>query len=148
MGKFVIENNPVKPENYHISTWKKGKLDLKKFYDVKLSRKHNVLSFLFGILLTILVILPFALILIQFFKAYYYNLSLKMLFLIIAWVIIWFCNGLSNAFTIEIAKKYFEEEPKLQKIDSFAVFIYETFNPGFIFFTFVILVFLFLGLAR
>ena len=74
-------------------------------------------------------------------------LLLKALFLIIGWVLVWVCNGISNVITIEIAKKYYEEDPKLQKIDSFAVFVYETFNPGFIFFSFVIVLFLFLGIA-
>lgn len=147
MGKLIVENNPVKPENYHISSWKKGKIDIRNFYEVKLKRSHNVKSFLFGLLFTLILILPFALILLNLFKAFYYNLSLKALFLIIGWVLVWVCNGISNVITIEIAKKYYEEDPKLQKIDSFAVFVYETFNPGFIFFSFVIVLFLFLGIA-
>lgn len=147
MGKFSIENNPVVNSEKKESLWKKGKNDIKKFYEVKLNRKTNILSFLFSILFTIIVVLPLVLILIQFFKAYYYDLNLKLLFIVIGWIILWFCNGLSNYFNIEIAKKYFTEEPKLQNVNSKAVLLYETFNPGFIIFTFIILVFFYLGLA-
>lgn len=147
MGKFAIQNNPVSNTEIKESMWRKGKNDIKKFYDVKLNRKTNILSFLFSILLTIIIVLPFVLILVQLFKAYYYDLNLKLLFIIIGWIILWFCNGLSNYFNIEIAKKYFTEEPKLQSVNSKAVFFYETFNPGFILFTLIILIFFYLGLA-
>ena len=66
-----------------------------------------------------------------------------MLFIIIAWVLLWLCNGVSNYFTIKLAKLYFKEDPKLNSVDEIAVLYYETLNPGFIIFTFFILIFVF-----
>ena len=144
MSKLNIQNNSQE-NNKKISTWRKGKRDLKTFYDVNLKRSTNIKTFLFGILLTFVIIFPFALILIQFYKAYIYNLNLTMLILTIGWVLIWLCNGLSNYFTIKLAKLYFKEDPKLQSVDEYAVFVYETFNPGFIIFSLVIIIVLFFG---
>lgn len=132
--------------NKQVSTWTRGKRNIKKFYEVKLKRSTNIKTFLFGILLTFIVMVPFALLLVTLYKAFIYNLNLRMFFIITGWVLIWICNGLSNYFTIKLAKCYFKEDPKLNSIDEFSVFIYETFNPGFIAFTFFILIFLFLGL--
>lgn len=145
MGNFKIQNsNELKNEN--ISLWKTGKRDIKKFYEVKLKRSTNIKTFLFGILITLIIMLPLALLLVQFYKAYIYNLNLRMLFLLIGWIMVWFCNGLSNYFTVKLAKKYFKEEPKLQNLDEVAILYYETLNPGFIIFTFFLLIFVFLGL--
>lgn len=144
MSKLNIQNNSQE-NNKKISTWRKGKRDLKTFYDVNLKRSTNIKTFLFGILLTFVIIFPFALILIQFYKAYIYNLNLTMLILTIGWVLIWLCNGLSNYFTIKLAKLYFKEDPKLQSVDEYAVFVYETFNPGFIIFSLIIIIVLFFG---
>ena len=144
MSKLNIQNNSQE-NNKKISTWRKGKRDLKTFYDVNLKRSTNIKTFLFGILLTFIIIFPFALILIQFYKAYIYNLNLTMLILTIGWVLIWLCNGLSNYFTIKLAKLYFKEDPKLQSVDEYAVFVYETFNPGFIIFSLIIIIVLFFG---
>lgn len=146
MSNLNIKNSS-ELENKNISLWKKGKQDIKKFYDVKLKRSTNIKTFLFGVLLTIICILPFALLLIQFFKAYVYNLNLVLLFALIAWVMLWVCNGVSNYFTIKLAKLYFSEDPKLNSVDEIAVLFYETLNPGFIIFTLFILVFVFIGIV-
>lgn len=146
MSNLNIKNSS-ELENKNISLWRKGKQDIKKFYDVKLKRSTNIKTFLFGVLLTIICILPFALLLIQFFKAYVYNLNLVLLFALIAWVMLWVCNGVSNYFTIKLAKLYFSEDPKLNSVDEIAVLLYETLNPGFIIFTLFILVFVFVGIV-
>lgn len=146
MSNLNIKNSS-ELENKNISLWRKGKQDIKKFYDVKLKRSTNIKTFLFGVLLTIICILPFALLLIQFFKAYVYNLNLVLLFALIAWVMLWVCNGVSNYFTIKLAKLYFSEDPKLNSVDEIAVLFYETLNPGFIIFTLFILVFVFVGIV-
>ena len=56
------------------------------------------------------------------------------------------CNGLSNYFSIKLAKLYYKENPKLQNIDEMAVMFYETLNPGFIIFSFMVLIVLFFGM--
>ena len=66
-----------------------------------------------------------------------------MLIMLVGWVLLLICNGLSNYFSIKLAKIYYKENPKLESIDAMAVFFYETLNPGFIIFTFAVLMFLF-----
>ena len=90
--------------------------------------------------------MKFLLILIQFFSVYYYNPSIKLFLIVIAWALLLLCNGLSNYFSIKLAKLYYKESPKLQSVDEWAVLFYETLNPGFIIFTFVVLIVLFLGI--
>lgn len=138
MSNLNIQNNQ-ELNSKNISLWRKGKQDIKKFYDVKFKRSTNIKTFLFGIIMTALIILPFALILVQVFQAYIYHLNLCLLLIIIGWVLIWLCNGLSNLFTIKLAKIYFKEDPKLQAVDEYAVFFYETLNPGFIIFSLVVI---------
>ncbi|NLM33061.1 MAG: hypothetical protein GX203_02535, partial [Acholeplasmataceae bacterium] len=50
-----------------------------------------------------------------------------------------FCNGLSNYFTLELTKHYYPNEPKLQKLSSKAIFVYQSLNIGFAVATFIIL---------
>lgn len=142
MSNLNIQNSQ-ELQKKETSLWRKGKNDIKKFYSVNLKKSTNIKTFLFGVLLTIVLLIPFALLLLQFYKAYIYNLNLVMLFIIIAWVLLWLCNGVSNYFTIKLAKLYFKEDPKLNSVDEVAVLYYETLNPGFIVFTFFILLFVF-----
>lgn len=148
MSNFNIQNSKElnKKEDQNVSLWKKGKNDIKKFYDVKFNKSTNVKTLIFGILLTAIIIIPFAIILVQFFQAYYYNLNTCLIIMLIGWVMLWICNGLSNYFSIKLAKLYYKESPKLQSVDEWAVLFYETLNPGFIIFTFVVLIVLFLGI--
>ena len=143
---FKPKNNISYSDNNNLSLWKRGKKDIKLFYEVNFKKSTNIKTFVFGLLLTLIVILPFALLLTQFYKAYIYNLDIRALLIIIGWVMIWICNGLSNYFTIKLAKIYYKEDPKLQSIDEVAVFFYETLNPGFIIFSTFILIFVFIGL--
>jgi phosphatidylglycerophosphatase A len=139
MAKNLNIQNSNELKNQNVSLWKKGKQDIKKYYEVKLKKSTSIKTFLFGILLTVILILPIALLLLQFFKAYIYNLNIVLFVVILALVLLWFCNGLSNYFTIKLTKIYFKEDNKLQGIDEVAVLFYETLNPGFILFTFFIL---------
>lgn len=141
MRDFNIQNSKElnKKEDQNVSLWRKGKQDIKKYYEVKLTKANSIKTFLFGVLLTLIIILPIALLLLQIFKAYIYNLKIVMFVVILALVLVWFCNGLSNFFTIKLAKLYFKEDNKLKEVDEIAVLFYETLNPGFILFTFFIL---------
>lgn len=145
MSNFNIQNSS-ELKNKDISIWRKGKQDIKKFYEVKFKKSTNIKTFLFGLLLTLICVLPFALLLIQFCRAYIYNLDIVMLIVSIGWVLLWICNGLSNYFTIVLAKLYFKEDNKLQSVDQSAVLFYEIFNPGFIVFSFFIIIFIFFGI--
>ena len=145
MANLNIQNSK-ELDNQNVSLWRKGKQDIKKFYDIKFNRSTNVKTLLFGILITAVIIIPFATILIQIFQAYFYQLNVCMIMMLIGWMMLWLCNGLSNYFTIKLAKNYYKENPKLQKLDEVAIFFYETLNPGFIFFTFFVLLVFFLGI--
>jgi len=148
MSKFNIQNTKElnKKDDQNVSLWRKGKNDIKKFYDIKFNKSTNIKTLVFGIIITAVLIIPFASLLIQFFQAYYYNLNVCLVILLIGWILLWLCNGLSNYFSIKLAKLYYKENPKLQSLDEGAVLFYETLNPGFIFFTFCVLLFLFFGL--
>lgn len=148
MRDFNIQNSKElnKKEDQNVSLWRKGKQDIKKFYDVKFNKSTNIKTLVFGILLTAVIIIPFATLLVQFFQAYYYNLNTCLVIMLLGWIMLWICNGLSNYFSIKLAKLYYKENPKLQSVDEWSVFFYETLNPGFIIFTFFVLIVLFLGI--
>ena len=143
MANLNIQNSK-ELDNQNVSLWRKGKLDIKKFYDIKFKKSTNVKTLIFGILITAVIIIPFATILIQFFNAYFYQLNVCLFLMLIGWIMLWICNGLSNYFTIKLAKLYYKENPKLQNLDESSIFYYETLNPGFIIFSFFVLLIFFL----
>ena len=129
----------------NMSYRKFGKEQYKLFgnYNVK---KITFLKTTFqGILATLFCILPILLILIQFFSVYYYNPSIKLFLIVLAWALLLLCNGLSNYFTVKFTKNLILDDPKLQAIDEKAIFYYTTFSTGYIIFTLVILGFVVLG---
>lgn len=147
MANLNIQNSKeLEQNNQNISLWRKGKQDIKKFYEIKFNKSTNVKTLVFGILITAVIIIPFATILIQILQAYVYQLNLCMFLMLIGWIMLLICNGLSNYFSIKLAKLYYKENPKLQNIDEMAVMFYETLNPGFIIFSFMVLIVLFFGM--
>lgn len=145
MANLNIQNSK-ELDNQNVSLWQKGKKEIKKFYDIKFKKSTNAKTLIYGILLTAVIIIPFAVLLVQFFQAYMYQLNVCLFLMLIGWIMLWICNGLSNYFSIKLAKLYYKESPKLQEIDEIAVFFYETLNPGFIIFTFFVLLVFFLGI--
>ena len=145
MANLNIQNSK-ELDNQNVSLWRKGKQEIKKLYDIKFNKSTNIKTLLFGILITAIIIIPFATILIQIFKAYFYQLNVCMFLVLIGWMMLWLCNGLSNFFTVKLAKIYYKENPKLQNLDEMAILFYETLNPGFIIFTFFVLLVFFLGI--
>lgn len=120
--------------------WKKGKIEIRKYYDLNIKRKTDLKSLFFGMILTVIVILPFLLILIQLYNIYYYHLTIRSVLMIVAWIMLLICNGLSNLFMVKIAKSYYPEYQTLQEIDEKSIFVYETFNIGFAIFTLVLII--------
>ncbi|HEY8445292.1 MAG TPA: hypothetical protein VIK94_04070 [Bacilli bacterium] len=118
-----------------MTLWKKGKIEIQKYYDLKLDRRTDFKSLIFGMLLALVVILPFLLILIQLFNIYMYHLTIRSILIIIAWLMLLIANGLSNMFMVKLSKAYYPENITLQEIDDKAIFIYEVFNFGFAIFT-------------
>ncbi len=129
-----------------MSLWKTGKEDTKKYYELKLSKKTDYKSFLLAIPLTAVAVLPILLILVQFFKLYYYDVVVRFFLGIVAWMLLLVCNGLSNLFMVKLSKRYFPESPTLMGINEKAIFIYHTLDPFFALFTLVII--MYFGVAQ
>ena len=58
------------------SLWRVGKDDYKKFMSIRLSRKTNALSYLFGLLFTAIIILPSTFIIFQIVELYWFHQSI------------------------------------------------------------------------
>jgi hypothetical protein len=125
-----------------MNLWKKGKVETQRYYDLKLKRSTDIKSLIFGLIITLVVISPFLLILIQFFKVYFYHPTIRLVLFAIAWVLLMICNGLSNYFMVKLAKAYYPENPNLLNIDEKAIMVYQTFNVGFAIFTIALVIFL------
>ena len=125
-----------------MNLWKQGKIETQKYYDLKLKKSTDFKSLIFGLVLTLFAILPVLLILIQLFKVYFYHPVIRLILIFISWVMLLLCNGLSNVFTVKLAKLYYPENPNLTNLNEKAIFVYQTFNIGFIVFT-IALIFIF-----
>lgn len=135
------EQNTSKKMSYR----KFGKEQYKLFGNYNVKKTTFLKTTFQGIFATLFCILPFLLILIQFFYVFYYNPSIKLFIIVMAWVLLLLCNGLSNYFTVKFTKNLILDDPKLQAIDEKAIFYYTTFSTGYIIFTLVILGFVVLG---
>ena len=121
--------------------WTFGKKEYKRFMNIKIKRKTSILSFLYGILLTAIPILPIAWFLFELVEIFWFQPSTVYIFLTIAWVLFMFANGLSNYLTIRILKVKEKDMSDLQSINDKAVFFYHSLNIGFGIFILAILVF-------
>ena len=88
------------------SLWRTGKDDYKKFLSIKLSKKSNLVSFLFGILFTCVLVFPIACVVFQVIELYWFSRKSLLFFLAIAWGLLMICNGLSNYISIKMVKAY------------------------------------------
>lgn len=130
--------NKLKPTD---SLWKYGKKEFKRFMNIKLKRKTSTLSFLYGILLTAIPLLPIAWILFELVEIFWFEPSTVYIFLTIAWVLFMFANGLSNYLTIKLVKVKEKDMTDIQSINDKAVFFYQSLNIGFGIFILCVLVF-------
>lgn len=123
-----------------MSLWKKGKLETQLYYDLKLKKATDFKAFIFGILLTLIVLLPAILVLVQVFKVYIYHPVYRIILVLIGLMMIMLANGLSNMFMVRLSKFYFPENPNLAKIDEKAILMYHTFNVGFLVFIIILVI--------
>lgn len=121
-------NDPMRKEP---NFWVKGKLQQAKFYDIKLGLKTNIITFVAGFILGALMVLPFALMLLQFLMLNGYDLSIFVIYLTIIWILMMLFNGFSNYFTVKIAQAYNKDMLSLQEIETKYIFFYQIFNFGF-----------------
>ena len=132
-------NNTLVPKEK--SLWKAGRDDYKKFMKIRLSRKSNIISFLFGILLTAIIVLPFTFVIFQIVELYWFSRKTMILFLAIAWGLLMIANGLSNYITIRMVKAYNTDLVDIQNLDDKAIWFYHTLNPGFGIFMLIVMIF-------
>ena len=138
-------NKPELKESYY----RFGKKQYKKFLDIKLNRKTNVVSFLLGILFTAIIVFPFAFFLFKLIELYWFKSSTVLIFLCIAWGLLMLCNGLSSYITVRIVQAYETDMLEIQAIDSKAIFFSQTLNIGFGIAIFILLfIFWFLWLTN
>ncbi|MFA5543245.1 MAG: hypothetical protein WC008_00435 [Bacilli bacterium] len=125
-----------------MNLWKKGKIEMHKYYELKLRKSTDIKSMIFGLILTVVLVIPVAFLLIDILEMLYYHPLLSRLLIIVAWILLMLCNGLSNLFMIKLAKRYYPENPNLTNIDEKSIFVYQSFNIGFGLFTLAIMIFL------
>ncbi|MDD3348574.1 MAG: hypothetical protein RBR48_06010 [Bacilli bacterium] len=123
------------------SLWSRGKEETKKFYDIKLKRSTNIITFIFGLITTVIIIFPFAALLLEVLEMNWYKPQSMVAFLSLAWGLLMISNGLSNFFTVKLAKCYARDMLELQAIDENAILFYQCLNIGFGIFILAILIF-------
>ena len=123
------------------SLWSRGKEEMKLFYNIKLKRSTNIKTFIFGLVVTALLVFPFAVLLFQMVTLNWYKPETILIFLAIAWGLLMLCNGLSNFFTVKLAKCYARDMDELQAIDEYAILFYQSLNIGFGIFVLIVLIF-------
>ncbi|MFA7434751.1 MAG: hypothetical protein WC006_00115 [Bacilli bacterium] len=121
--------------------WIRGKLEQRKFYDIKLNTKTSIITFIAGLLFGAVIILPFGLMLFQFIMIFGYNLSIFVLYLTIIWILMMLFNGFSNYFTVKLAQAYNKDMNTLQELEPRYIFFYQILNFGFGLFSLFIIVF-------
>ena len=132
-------------EEKKMSLWKFGKKQFKEFTNYHVKKSTFIKTTIFGILLSILVLLPVIFLIITFYKVFAYNPKLKVLTFTIIWIVLLIYNGLSNYFTVQSTKNYILDDEKLQKFDARAIAFYNILNPLFMIFSFIVIMFLMIG---
>ena len=133
--------------NRKVSYYKFGKEQYKKFGNYNVKKTTFLKTTIQGILMTLICILPFLLIMIQFFSVYFYNPGVKLFLIVLAWAMLLICNGLSNYFTVIFTKNLISDDIKLQEIDEKAILFYTTFSIGYIIFTLFLMAFIVIGVT-
>lgn len=118
---------------------KQGKIDNKKYYELKIKKSIDLKALFMGLLLTLILFIPIILLLVQLFYLYAYNPSYRSILIIAAWIILMLCNGTSNFISLKIVKAYLPDDLKIQCLNEKAIFVYQSTNIGFAIFTLVII---------
>ncbi|MCK9537008.1 MAG: hypothetical protein M0R05_05470 [Bacilli bacterium] len=131
------ENIKKKEPNF----WVRGKRETKNFYAIELLPGVNIKSFLFGLLVAAVLILPLGIMIFQYLIIYGY-LGVFRIYLLLIWVSLLLFNGLSNYFTVKIAQVYDPNNHRLQSVNAKYVFFYNCLSIGFAIFTLLVIIFL------
>lgn len=124
------------------SYWRTGKEQYREFCEIKLKKGTTAKSIFLGLILTAILVIPFAIFVFQFVDLYWFNTpNIMYLFLGIAFALFMVCNGLSNYISVKAVKLLEKDMDNLQNIDEKAVFYYQFLNPWFALFILVILIY-------
>jgi len=120
--------------------WARGKREQKKFYDIKLNRSTNIKTFIFGFLISLIIMFPFAYMIYQYLIIFGYNRSIFGVYLAFFWVALMIFNGLSNYLTVKMAQSSAKDIINLQAIEARYILIYQMLNIGFGMFSLIIII--------
>lgn len=134
-------NDNSKNQNF----WIIGRNEQKKFYDIKLTTKTNIITFIGGLLLGAIIILPFGLMVFQYIQIYNYK-AIFSFYILLIWILLMLFNGLSNYFTLKLAQAYNKDMDSLQEIKAKYIFYYQILNIGFGIFSLIVIIFFGLGI--
>jgi hypothetical protein len=121
--------------------WLRGREHQQRFYSLKIRTRTNLLGTVLALLTAALLVLPIALMVIQFLFIYGFSRSFFYLYLIIVWLGIMFFNGLVNYFNVRYAKSLERDNAELQQIEARFVFYYQCLNFVFAVVALVIVIF-------
>ena len=147
--RYVSNESPQeieKKQEAKMGIWRYGKKQYKEFTNYHIKKTTFIKTTIFGIIASLVVLLPVIFVLITFYKVFGYNPKHKILILTLVWILILIYNGLTNYFTVQSTKNYILDDEKLQKFDAKAIAFYNILNPWFMIFSFVFILFLLLGL--
>lgn len=118
-----------------IKYWKRGRADSKQFRRLKFQRKLDWGAFFLSILLTVVIVAPVAAAFALTFALFSYSHIAVAVLLVIAWLLLLGCNGISNYLNVRLVKLYYPEDVLLAEIDEKAVGFYHFASLGFAIFT-------------
>ncbi|NLD26778.1 MAG: hypothetical protein GX661_05400 [Acholeplasmataceae bacterium] len=108
--------------------WLRGRENQQRFYQLKIRIKTNLLGTLLALLTAAILVLPLALMIIQFLLVYGFSRRFFYLYLVIVWLGLLFFNGLVNYLIVIYSKSLERENSELQQIEAKFVFYYQCFN--------------------
>lgn len=128
------------PNPEEMNFWSRGRWEQKRFYDIRMNRSTNIMSFVFGLLLGTIIIAPFGLMIFEYIMIYGYDYHVFTFYLLLVWIALMLFNGLSNYFTVKLAQAKDKDIRNLQEIQPRYIFFYQCLNIGFGLFTLVLIV--------
>lgn len=136
--KMIGDQEPKNEKQ--LGLWRDGRAQYKAFTKYHVKKSTFIITTLQGILLTFVCILPFILILTQFYISFAYIAAVRNFIIVLAFALLLIANGLSNYFTVKCTKTHAIDDEKLQAFEESKIFFYTTFQIGFIIFAFVLMV--------
>lgn len=123
--------------------YKQCKVQLIRFNRLSIKGSNYIKSFIFSILLTIIIFSPFMIIAYNVFSLYDPSTTTFKIMLFISMIVVLIFNGLASSLNVVLLKNYYPDNEDLKIIDSKDIFFVELLNPYMIIITVAIMVFIF-----